>query len=70
MFKFALQGIWRENFPMFYCCKDYKNVTKDNKFLWSRFFVCFEGFVSSFPEIQETFQEWVLLTFRGRKVAS
>ena len=25
---------------MVYCCKDYKNVTRENKFLRSRFFVC------------------------------
>ena len=44
---FASQGIYRENFPMLYCSKDYKNVTKDKKFLQSRFFTCFSGFASS-----------------------
>ena len=29
---------------MLYCCKDYKKVTRDKKFLRSRFFVCFWGF--------------------------
>ena len=43
---FASQGISRENFPMLYWCKDYKNVIKDKKFLQIRFFVCFSGFES------------------------
>ena len=34
------------NFPMLCCCKDYKNITRDKKFLRSRFFVWFLGFVS------------------------
>ena len=35
------EKISRENFLMLYCCKDYKNVTRDKKFLQRRFFVCF-----------------------------
>ena len=31
---------------MLYYCKDYKNVSKDKKFLQSRFFVCFLGIAS------------------------
>ena len=35
-----------ENFFMFYCCKDYKNVTRDNKLCQSRFFVHISDFGS------------------------
>ena len=42
-----LQGIFRENFLMLYCCKDYKNVSSDKKFLQNKFFACFAGFGSS-----------------------
>ena len=38
-----------------YCCKDYKNVQRGKTFLWSRFFVSFEGFVNSFWNIRSFF---------------
>ena len=41
---------------MLYCCKDYKNVTKDKKFLQSRFFVCFSDSESSLLKYMKLFQ--------------
>ena len=41
---------------MLYYCKDYKNVKRDKKFLPSRFFVCFWGFVSSFLKYKKFFK--------------
>ena len=32
---------------MLYCCKDYKNVTRDKKLIQNRFFICFWSFVKS-----------------------
>ena len=70
MFKFALREFGERISLCFTTVKITKTSQKTRNFFGADFFVCFEGFVSSFPEIQETFQEWVLLTFRGRKVAS
>ena len=39
------------NFPMIYCCKDYKNVTRDKKFLQNRFFVCFWKFLLKYKKV-------------------
>ena len=75
------EKISRENFLMLYCCKDYKNVTRDKKFLQRRFFVCFWGFGNSllkykkffkigarnlcFPKYEKTFNIVVFLTFQA-----
>ena len=40
------------NFPILYCCKDYKNLTRDKKFLQRRFFLWFGGFESSSGNIR------------------
>ena len=85
MFKPALQGVSRDNFLMLYCCKDYKNVTRDKKFRQSRFFVRFSDFGSSlkkykkffrlrdrkfhFPKYKKFFQSGFFI-FRARKVTS
>ena len=53
---FASQGISRENLPMLYCCKDYKNVTRDKKFLQRRFFVCFPGIASFILKYEKFFK--------------
>ena len=50
------ERIFRENFLMLYCCKDCKKVTRDKKFLQSRFFVCFWCFVSSFLKYKKFFK--------------
>ena len=41
---------------MLYCFKDDKNVTRDKKFLQSRFFVCFRGFAGSFLKNKKFFK--------------
>ena len=43
-------------FPMLRCCRDYKNLTNDKKFLQSRFFVSFSGSVSSFLKYKRFFK--------------
>ena len=45
-----------ENFFMFYCCKDYKNVTRDNKFCQSRFFVPISDFGSFLLKYKKFFR--------------
>ena len=47
LYRELLEGTSWQNFLMLYNCKDYKNITRDKKFLSSRFFVCFPGFQSS-----------------------
>ena len=44
------------NFPMLYCCKDYKNFTSHKKFLPDTFFVWFSGPVSSFLKYKKFFK--------------
>ena len=50
LYSFDLQRISRENLLMLYCCKDYKNVTRDKKFLQSIFLFAFGAF-EVLPEI-------------------
>ena len=72
-----------ENFPLLYCCKDYKTLQGTRTFFF-RFFVCFWGFVSSllkykffklearkfhFPKYK-FFSEWVFFIFRAQKITS
>ena len=41
---------------MLYCCKDYKNVTRDNIFLRNKFFVWVSSPVSSFLKYKKFFK--------------
>ena len=41
---------------MLYSCRDYKNVTRDKKLLWSRSFVCFWGFANSLLKYKKFFR--------------
>ena len=83
---FASQVISRENLSMLYCCKDYKNVKRDKKFIQRRFFVCFPGIASfilkhqrffklkartfHFSKHKTFFSEWVPFIFWAWKVIS
>ena len=48
---------------MLCCCKDYKNFTRDKKFLRSRFLVCFREFVTSFLRYKRFFSLFVFCFF-------
>ena len=43
---------------MFYFCKDYKNITRHQKILQSRFFVCFRDFKVSSWNIKSFLSLW------------
>ena len=75
-----------ENLPKLYCCKDYKNVTRDKKFFRGRFFVWFSAPVIfflnykkffkpgarkfHFSKYKKLFMSGFFFTFRARKVTS